>query len=140
MERKFINSGFSILDLKTIDELNSLAQYYLIAIEKVGEYFVCEYCKEEDICELIPTSSLVSGKQPQKKAESEADKIAEYRAVELHKDPFGKYSGKTLGEIIDANDESWYTKVVSSMKNDYIRTRLEFLHDHKHVEDDGLPF
>ena len=143
MRRLFVNSEFKIVDIDTLDRFG-LEKKYIIAVERIGEDYICEYCQQDEVVDLIPFDTVVnSGQKPARKPESESDKIAEYRAVILNKDPFGKYSGKTLGEIIDANDEQWLDKVVKTMKNDYIRQRIEFLQKHnteQPVEDDGLPF
>ena len=138
MRRLFLNSKVFICPEDTPITTND--KLFIIQIEKIGNYYVIEYCEVEDICELIGFDSVVkSGYTPASVKQSDQDKIAEYRAIVLNKDPFAKYSGKTLGEIIDSNDEAWYSKVVSQMRNEFIRTRLQYLHDHK-SEDDGLPF
>ena len=146
MKRLFVNSEVVILPTNAENIVSSLSKIkYIIQLEKLEEelYFV-EHCNQDEVVDLIPFDTVVnSGQKPARKPESESDKIAEYRAVVLNKDPFGKYSGKTLGEIIDANDEQWLDKVVKTMKNDYIRQRIEFLQKHnteQPVEDDGLPF
>lgn len=143
MKRLFVNSEFKIVDIDTLDRFG-LEKKYIIAIDIIGDDYICEYCQQDEVVDLIPFDTVVnSGQKLSRKPESESDKIAEYRAVVLNKDPFGKYSGKTLGEIIDANDEQWLDKVVKTMKNDYIRQRIEFLQKHnteQPVEDDGLPF
>lgn len=143
MKRLFVNS--TIETVPTDSAITGLSQgLYIIQIEQMTNFWCVEYCKQDEVVDLIPFDSVViSGHIQTNKPVSESDKIAEYRAVVLNKDPFGKYSGKTLGEIIDANDEQWLDKVVKTMKNDYIRTRIEFLQKHntvQPVEDDGLPF
>lgn len=145
MKRLFVNSNIHyILQERDRGGDAVLSDAYIIQFEMVGNYYIIEHCAPDEVVDLIPFDTVVnSGQKPARKPESESDKIAEYRAVVLNKDPFGKYSGKTLGEIIDANDEQWLDKVVKTMKNDYIRTRIEFLQKHntvQPVEDDGLPF
>ena len=143
MKRLFVNS--TIETVPTDSTITGVSQdVYIIQVEQMINFWCVEYCKQDEVVDLIPFDTVVnSGQKPARKPESESDKIAEYRAVVLNKDPFGKYSGKTLGEIIDANDEQWLDKVVKTMKNDYIRQRIEFLQKHnteQPVEDDGLPF
>lgn len=54
--------------------------------------------------------------------------IEEYRQVRLNTDPFGdhKHSGQTLGHILDT-DKSWCEMAVNQLKNEYIKTRIEYL-------------
>lgn len=140
MRRLFVNS--TIETVPTDSAITGVSQdIYIIQVEQMTNFWCVEYCKHDEVVDLIPFDSVVKSgyNQPQTKPQSDQEKIAEYRAIVLNKDPFAKYSGKTLGEIIDSNDEAWYSKVVSQMRNEFIRTRLQYLHDHK-SEDDGLPF
>ena len=134
MKRLFLNSKIgAVEDIDLRDDT-----FFVIQAEKVGEYIFIEYCQQDEVVDLIPFDVVNNGQKQQPKKQSDDEKIAEYRNVILNKDPFGKYSGKTLGEIVDSGDDQWIEKVLKNMKNDYIRTRLEFLVNNK--GDDGLPF
>lgn len=121
MLRKYKNS---IIYVYKISELNEqfLWENFIIQTEKLtDELILVEYSASSD--DLIDFKMSQTTSQQEEQA-----KIDEYRAVVLNNNQFnGKWSGKTIGDIFDAKDTEFIDKAIKEMKNEYIRTRIEFL-------------
>ena len=128
MLRKFLNSEIRLIDISYPDArifLDDEEQIY-VQSEKVNDnYIIVEYVKREDLCDLIQFGAM----QNNGKIEPLQDdkKVEEFRAIVLRTDPFSRYSGLTLGEIIDLRDTKWVNQVVKNMTNTYIREKVEYL-------------
>ena len=126
MIRKFINSD---VDLVAIGMIKGFASdIFFIQNEKVNDDFqLIESCLKENVCELIPfsTQGISNGNITQNTYSDE--KIEEYGHTILNNDPFFKYSGHELKDIIEAKDVAWINKALKEMRNEYIKTRIEYL-------------
>lgn len=123
MKRLYINTFFDVIDAGTVDLAN--LDDFIIQIEKCGEYLFVEHCHKEDILDLQPFTTNVRDVMTAHKGDQ--DKINEYMAVEIRNDPFGRYTGKTLGDIFNAQDEKWIDRCIKEMRNDYIKDRVIYL-------------
>ena len=123
MLRKFLNSEIKIVDTHTI--LNDENCFYIQSERINDDCLIVEYVKREDLCDLIPFGAM----QNNGKIEPLQDdkKVEEFRAIVLRTDPFSRYSGMTLGDIIDQKDLKWINQVVKNMTNTYIREKVEYL-------------
>ena len=129
MVRKFLNSDIAIDEpkqLKTDFELTD--NIFLIQSEKLNDdYIMYEWCDKKDVCDLIPFSTTGANNGTIKQNTYSDEKIKEYSEIVLNNDPFYKYSGATLGAIIEAKDVNWINKALKEMRNEYIKTRIEYL-------------
>lgn len=150
MKRMYINSKIDMVcnrqflikntnELAPTNEYNMQINDFIIQAEQVGDIILVEHCANDQVTELIKFDALSGIIKPVEPKQNDAEKIAEYRDVVLKNDPFQKYSGKKLGEIMDANDDKWVDLCLKNMKNEYIRERIKFLWEHRNA-DDGLPF
>ena len=146
MIRKFWDSQIKILNLEesNIDEID----YLVIQAEKLSDNLLLIEClKKEQIFDAEPMTLKNNKKESNSEkinensdakntnlhknaANATLNQVEEFRDVTINHDPFGKYSGRTLGEIFDKEDWGWVEKVITSMKNDYIKSRVEFLAEH----------
>lgn len=123
MLRKFLNSKIQICKIDTIiieDE------FFYIQSERLNDtHLIVEFVDRDYLCDLIPFGAM----QNNGKIEPLQDdkKVEEFRAIVLRTDPFSRYSGLTLGEIIDLRDTKWVNQVVKNMTNTYIREKVEYL-------------
>ena len=121
MLRKFKNSSIALIEYGTM----VIGMNYwdsLIQCEKLTDtLMLVEYANDFD--------SLIDFKMSTSTSQSEEQqKIAEYRAITLNTNAFnGKWGGKTLGELFDANDREFIEKAIKEMKNEYIREKIVFL-------------
>lgn len=140
MKRIYLNSYIKILSNNDMDTMTSIAHpnAYIIQVELVGCYYIIETCDKADVLDLVPVQQAGAIQNHVEVSEDVSAKINEYRAIVLNNDPFMKYSGKTLGEIIDANDQKWVDACLKNMKNTFIKDKIKFLIENK--PDDGLPF
>ena len=130
MIRKFLNSRVEIIQLISPDfEFKGLApDVFFIQHEKITDnLIVVETCLKSEICDLIPFSTTGASNGTIKQNTYNDEKIKEYSDVVLNNDPFYKYSGATLGEIIEAKDVNWINRALKEMRNEYIKTRIEYL-------------
>ena len=130
MIRKFLNSRIEIITIKSPDyEFQALApDVFFIQEEKINDnIFVLETCLKSEICDLIPFSTAGANNGTIKQNTYSDEKIKEYSEIVLNNDPFCKYSGATLGAIIEAKDVNWINKALKEMRNEYIKTRIEYL-------------
>lgn len=124
MLRKYINSKiyFNAINMYALD-----SQVFIIQTEVAGDLIFVEYCEPSEICDLIPfTSNLQANARVEEKQDNEAQ-IKEYRELVLNNDPLNKYSGVSLGTIIDAKDINWIRSFCKITKNQYMKERIEFL-------------
>lgn len=126
MKRLFLNSKIGCYYTSTGFDPNGL---YILQIESNGSDLLIEYCKNDEISDLIPFTSATLGNTPQEQPKKQFDKVEEYRNEILNNDPWGKYNETKLGDIFDNQDANWINKALNSMKNTYIKTRLEYLKD-----------
>lgn len=126
MKRLFLNSIIGCY--YTSAEFNPNG-YYIIQIESNGSDLLIEYCKNDEISDLIPFTSATLGNTPQEQPKKQFDKVEEYRNEVLNNDPWGKYNDTKLGDIFDKQDANWIDKALKSMRNTYIKSRLEYLKD-----------
>lgn len=129
MIRKFINSKLILIDLEQIEDVELDNKMFLvIQTERVNEkYILVEKIERENLCDLIQLTSVISTQKQNTQNEDFDEKLEEYRSVILNKDPFGKYSGVSLGEIFDKKDITWIMQCVNNMKNEFIRERVAYL-------------
>ena len=126
MIRKFINSNVEIVRMENISGL--APDVFVIQNERINDNLqLIESCLKKDICELIPfsTQGISNGNITQNTYSDE--KIEEYGHTILNNDPFFKYSGHELKDIIEAKDVAWINKALKEMRNEYIKTRIEYL-------------
>lgn len=122
MIRKFFNSTISV-----IDETKNNSGMFIIQVEQLGSSILVEFCPQGEQLDLIPfTIAGLPQKEPQNK-EDDNEKANEYLSVVINNDPFGKYSGCELYTIFQNNDQKWIENCLKNMKNEYIRSRVEFL-------------
>lgn len=132
MIRKYINSnvklirGISIIEEKIIEDI--INNKYIIQVEPQMDNLIVEYCDKSEIVDLIPFTSNIS--TPRQEPQGDLHKVEEYREVVINNDPFGKYSGYAIGDIFDAQDINWINRCIKDMRNDYIKSRVEYLKDH----------
>lgn len=132
MIRKYINSkvilikGVSIIEEKVIEDI--INNKFIIQVEPQMDNLIVEYCESAQIVDLIPFTSNIS--TPRQEPQGDLHKVEEYREVVINNDPFGKYGGHSLGEIFDAQDINWINRCIKDMRNDYIKSRVEYLKDH----------
>lgn len=132
MIRKYINSkvilikGVSIIEEKVIEDI--ISNKFIIQVEPQMDNLIIEYCESAQIVDLIPFTSNIS--TPRQEPQGDLHKVEEYREVVINNDPFGKYAGHSLGEIFDAQDVNWINRCIKDMRNDYIKSRVEYLKDH----------
>lgn len=129
MIRKFLNSDIAIDEpkqLRTNFELTD--NIFLIQSEKLNDdYVLYEWCYKKDVCDLIPFSTTGANNGTIKQNTYSDEKIEEYSEIILNNDPFYKYSGSKLGDIIKLKDMNWINKALKEMRNEYIKTRIEYL-------------
>lgn len=118
MLRKYKNSSVALIDIN----LGMCDWDSLIQCEKISDnLLLVEFATDFDGLidfKMLPTTSQ----------NEEQQKINEYRAIVLNNNGFnGKWSGKTLGELFDANDREFIDKAIREMKNEYIREKIVFL-------------
>ena len=121
MLRKYKNSSVTLIEIglgaRGMQDWDSVIQ-----TEKITDtLLLVEYANDFD--------DLIDFKMSQSTSQSdEQAKIDEYRAVVLNANQFnGKWGNHTIGEIFDANDTEFIDKAIREMKNEYIRTRIEYL-------------
>lgn len=126
MIRKFLNSDVEIVKMTEIKRF--VPDVFFIQNEKINDdlQFV-ETCLKSEICDLIPFSIMGANNGTIKQNTFDDDKIKEYSEIVLNNDPFFKYSGSTLGAIIEAKDKNWINRALKEMRNEYIKTRIEYL-------------
>ena len=131
MIRKFLNSRVEVLGITYSSQDNALInnpETFFIQNEKINDDFqIIEYCFKNEICDLIPLSITGASNGTIKQNTYSDEKIKEYSEIVLNNDPFYKYSGATLGAIIEAKDVNWINKALKEMRNEYIKTRIEYL-------------
>lgn len=131
MIRKFLNSRVEVLGITYSSQDNALinnSETFFIQNEKINDDFqIIEYCFKSEICDLIPFSTTGANNGTIKQNTYSDEKIKEYSEIVLNNDPFYKYSGATLGAIIEAKDVNWINKALKEMRNEYIKTRIEYL-------------
>jgi len=132
MIRKFLNSTIEILQLKSPDyKFAGLApDTFFIQEEKINDnMIILESCKNAEVMDLIPftTSGIVKAPTNQNNSLYDDATINEYGEIVLNNDPFYKYSGCKLKEIILKKDIDWIQRALREMRNEYIRTRIEYL-------------
>lgn len=130
MIRKFLNSKIEFIEIKSpnFDFAGLATNIFFIQSEKINDdLLLIETCDKSDVMDLIPfsTTGASNGKITQNTYSDE--KIEEYSQIILNSDPFYKYSGCKLKEIIDAKDVNWIQRAMKEMRNEYIRTRIEYL-------------
>lgn len=126
MLRKFLNSEIEILDFNTTKGF--IDDVFVIQSEKLTENLcLFETCLKSEICDLIPFSTIGANNGTIQQNTYSDEKIKEYSDVVLNNDPFYKYSGQTLGAIIEAKDVNWINKALKEMRNEYIKIRIEYL-------------
>lgn len=132
MIRKYINSKITAFriaetDGEMIRDLQN--KYFIIQIDlPTNHCAIVEYCEYSEIVDLIPFTSNIP--TPRQEPQGDLHKVEEYREVVINNDPFGKYGGHSLGEIFDAQDINWINRCIKDMRNDYIKSRVEYLKDH----------
>lgn len=132
MIRKYINSkvilikGVSIIEEKIIEDI--INNKFIIQVEPQMDNLIVEYCESAQMVDLIPFTSNMS--TPRQEPQGDLHKVEEYREVVINNDPFGKYSGYAIGDIFDAQDINWINRCIKDMRNDYIKSRVEYLKDH----------
>ena len=130
MIRKFLNSRIDIMELKSPNyEFAGLApDTFFIQEEKINDnMIILETCKNAEVMDLIPFSTMGANNNTIKENTFDDDKIKEYSEIVLNNDPFFKYSGSKLGVIIEARDINWIQRALKEMRNEYIKTRIEYL-------------
>ena len=130
MIRKFLNSKIEIfgINYNIEDSARINNDIFFIQNEKMNEDFqLIEYCFKDEILDLIPFSTMGANNNTIKQNTFDDDKIKEYSEIVLNNDPFFKYSGSTLGAIIEAKDKNWINRALKEMRNEYIKTRIEYL-------------
>lgn len=130
MIRKFLNSKIEIfgINYNIEDSAKINNDIFFIQNEKMNEDFqLIEYCFKDEILDLIPFSTIGANNGTIKQNTYSDDKIKEYSEIVLNNDPFFKYSGSTLGAIIEAKDKNWINRALKEMRNEYIKTRIEYL-------------
>lgn len=129
MKRLYLNSIVIIAKSQHIrEEIEMGDNSYIIQCEQLCcDYCIVECIRPEMMAELIPLDSLSSKNSPVVADNSEDATAREYSAVVLNHDPLLRYSGCTLGSIFEKKDTEWIGKALSVMKNEYIRTRIDFL-------------
>lgn len=126
MIRKFLNSHIELLDMNIIKGFDE--KVFFIQSEKITDNLVIfETCMKSEICDLIPFSTMGANNGTIKQNTYSDEKIKEYSEIILNSDPFYKYSGARLGAIIEAKDVNWINKALKEMRNEYIKTRIEYL-------------
>lgn len=131
MIRKYINSKIKyIIDENDVEYLFSEEnKFFIIQVEpSINNSLIVEYCESAQMVDLIPFTSNMS--TPRQEPQGDLHKVEEYREVVINNDPFGKYSGYAIGEIFDAQDINWINHCIKDMRNDYIKSRVEYLKDH----------
>lgn len=131
MIRKYINSKIKyIIDENDVEYLFAEEnKFFIIQVEpSINESLIVEYCESAQMVDLIPFTSNIS--TPRQEPQGDLHKVEEYREVVINNDPFGKYGGHSLGEIFDAQDINWINRCIKDMRNDYIKSRVEYLKDH----------
>ena len=129
MLRKFLNSEIKLIEttspIITNYSLDSDEQIYVQSETVNDNCIIVEYVNRKDLCDLIQFGAM----QNNGKIEPLQDdkKVEEFRAIVLRTDPFSRYSGMTLGDIIDQRDLKWINQVVKNMTNTYIREKVEYL-------------
>lgn len=125
MLRKFKNSYVATYNIIDLNRVFCTGELQIVQTEKLTDELILVESVDnwENLDEL---------KMSQTKSQSEEQsKIDEYRAIVLNSNQFnGKWSNKTLGELFDAKDTEFIDKAIHEMKNEYIRTRIEFLKEH----------
>ena len=130
MIRKFLNSTIEILQLKSPDyKFAGLApDTFFIQNEKINDnMMIIESCKNVEVMDLIPFTTSGIAKVPTNQNAYDDATINEYGEIVLKNDPFYKYSGCKLKEIIIKKDIDWIQRALREMRNEYIRTRIEYL-------------
>lgn len=130
MIRKYENSKITILNKEQLESFPTNI-FYIIQINEICGLSILEIINNDDKNKLVLVSNNNAEKTTIKPEEKKDPKIEEYRRVILNSDPFGKFSGKTLGQIIDANDYDWLDKCRSQMQNNFIKSRIEYLTTHQ---------
>lgn len=126
MIRKFLNSKIELINTDNI--IGFAPDLFFIQSEKINDnLLLLEICKPDEICDLIPFSTTGANNGTLQQNTYSDDKIKEYSDVVLNNDPFYKYSGSTLGAIIEAKDVNWINKALKEMRNEYIKSRIEYL-------------
>lgn len=131
MIRKYINSKMKyIIDENDVEYLFAEEnKFFIIQVEpSINNCLIVEYCESAQMVDLIPFTSNIS--TPRQEPQGDLHKVEEYREVVINNDPFGKYAGHSLGEIFDAQDVNWINRCIKDMRNDYIKSRVEYLKDH----------
>lgn len=126
MKRLFLNSKFCTMHRENLLKFNA----FIIQIDVINQDLtIIEYCESNEVCDLIPFTSATLGNTPQEQPKKQFDKVEEYRNEVLNNDPWGKYNDTKLGDIFDKQDANWIDKALKSMRNTYIKSRLEYLKD-----------
>lgn len=131
MIRKYINSKIKyIIDENDVEYLFAEEnKFFIIQVEpSINNSLIVEYCESAQMVDLIPFTSNIS--TPRQEPQGDLHKVEEYREVVINNDPFGKYSGYAIGDIFDAQDINWINRCIKDMRNDYIKSRVEYLKDH----------
>lgn len=125
MLRKYKNSKIYVYNILYLNNVLAGGECEIVQTEKLTDELI--------LVESVDNwDNLDELKMSQTKSQSEEQvKIDEYRAIVLNSNQFnGKWSNKTLGELFDAKDTEFIDKAIHEMKNEYIRTRIEFLKEH----------
>ena len=131
MIRKYINSKIKyIIDENDVEYLFAEEnKFFIIQVEpSINQSLIVEYCESAQMVDLIPFTSNIT--TPRQEPQGDLHKVEEYREVVINNDPFGKYSGYAIGDIFDAQDINWINRCIKDMRNDYIKSRVEYLKDH----------
>lgn len=131
MIRKYINSNIKILKGVSMIEPDGLevllSSIYIIQVEPQLDNLIIEYCMQGEQIELIPFTANMS--TPKQEPQGDIHKVEEYRGVVINRDPFGKYSDCTLGEVFDNKDIVWINKAIREMRNEWLKDRIVYLKD-----------
>lgn len=120
---EFIEKGNGIVNEtpRILEEINECEteRHQILQMVDMGGFFIIEKISrlEEEIATPIgnPTHDI---------------DFENYLDTIINRDPFrGKYSNKQIKAVFEAGDREWLETALKSMKNDFIRERLQYIVD-----------
>ena len=132
MLRKYLNS--KVIITTTNERIIDNGEIFFIQSERLCDNtMLVEYAYQNEICDLMPFSINATTRPQAQNIMGVDEKAEEYKNVIINKDPFGKYTDCPLSLPFENNDTNWIFNVIKNMKNDYIKSRVEYLAKHYNI-------
>ena len=115
------NSNLEIVNSEQLLIFEDNATLILQIVPLSEKLYICEYIsrlEEDNVPKSLPSNTMPRG---------DID-FENYLDTTINKDTFGAvWSGATIREVFEAGDEAWIKKALKEMKNEFIRSKIEYI-------------